>query len=412
MHSTPLLPHKGDHSEADQQYLVGSTGGSGTGSDGGHDEFIEDQQQTQHHQHHQSRHPPEQQQGQGPHRKGGGVEEVDKKGGGGGGGYHNGHNNNDNNMSGGNGGNGADNKSIGEVACDEGPGLCAHLITFLSIVLVFVTIPFSLCFAVKVVQEYERVVIFRLGRLLSGGARGPGIFFIVPCVDSYQKVDMRTLTFDVPPQEILTKDSVTVHVDAIMYYKVSNAICAISNVDDYGQSTRLLAATTLRNVLGTKNLGDILSERESIATMMQSTLDEATDPWGVKVERVEVKDVRLPQQLQRAMAAEAEAAREARAKVIAAEGEHKSSRALAHAAEIISATPAALQLRYLQTLNNISAEKNSTIVFPVPIDIISHMMGGKGGVPQIPAGTMSKVDIDAEMRRQSTVSRGYFENLN
>lgn len=138
------------------------------------------------------------------------------------------------------------------------------------------------------VQEYERVVIFRLGRLLSGGARGPGIFFVVPCVDSYQKVDMRTLTFDVPPQEILTKDSVTVHVDAIMYYKVYNAISAISNVDDYSQSTRLLAATTLRNVLGTKNLGDILSERESIANMMQSTLDEATDPWGVKVERVEV----------------------------------------------------------------------------------------------------------------------------
>lgn len=150
------------------------------------------------------------------------------------------------------------------------------------------TIPFSLCFTVKVVQEYERVVIFRLGRLLSGGARGPGIFFVVPCVDSYQKVDMRTLTFDVPPQEILTKDSVTVHVDAIMYYKVYNAISAISNVDDYSQSTRLLAATTLRNVLGTKNLGDILSERESIANMMQSTLDEATDPWGVKVERVEV----------------------------------------------------------------------------------------------------------------------------
>jgi len=225
-----------------------------------------------------------------------------------------------------------------------------------------------------VVQEYERVVIFRLGRLLSGGARGPGIFFVVPCVDSYQKVDMRTLTFDVPPQEILTKDSVTVHVDAIMYYKVYNSISAISNVDDYSQSTRLLAATTLRNVLGTKNLGDILSDREQIANMMQSTLDEATDPWGVKVERVEVKDVRLPQQLQRAMAAEAEAAREARAKVIAAEGEHKSSRALAQAAEVIAESPAALQLRYLQTLNSISAEKNSTIVFPVPIDIISKLM--------------------------------------
>ncbi|CAB4055817.1 STOM [Lepeophtheirus salmonis] len=289
---------------------------------------------------------------------------------------------NDNNMSNNNGG---DDKSFEETmdepkasrwACDEAPGICAILITFMSIVLVFVTIPFSLCFAVKVVQEYERVVIFRLGRLLRGGARGPGIFFIVPCVDSYQKVDMRTLTFDVPPQEILTKDSVTVHVDAIMYYKVSNAISAISNVDDYSQSTRLLAATTLRNVLGTKNLGDILSEREGIASMMQSTLDEATDPWGVKVEQ---KDVRLPQQLQRAMAAEAEAAREARAKVIAAEGEHKSSRALAQAAEVIAASPAALQLRYLQTLNNISAEKNSTIVFPIPIDIVSHLMGNRGG---------------------------------
>jgi len=267
-----------------------------------------------------------------------------------------------------------DNKSIGEIACDEGPGLCAHLITFLSILLVFVTIPFSLCFAVKVVQEYERVVIFRLGRLLAGGARGPGIFFIVPCVDSYQKVDMRTLTFDVPPQEILTKDSVTVYVDAIMYYKVYNAISAISNVDDFSQSTRQLTACTLRNILGTKKLGEILTDRNEIAGMIQTILDEATDPWGVKVERVEVKDVRLPQQLQRAMAAEAEAAREARAKVIAAEGEHKSSRALAHAAEVIAQSPAALQLRYLQTLNSCCAEKNSTIVFPVPIDVLSNFM--------------------------------------
>jgi len=242
------------------------------------------------------------------------------------------------------------------------------------VLLILATLPLSLLCAVKVVQEYERAVIFRLGRLLQGGARGPGIFFVIPCVDSYTKVDMRVLTFDVPPQEILTKDSVTVHVDAIMYYKVNNATSCIANVDDYGQSTRLLAATTLRNVLGTKSLGDILSERESIAQDMQISLDEATDPWGVKVERVEVKDVRLPQQLQRAMAAEAEAAREARAKVIAAEGEHKASRALRHAAEVICESPAALQLRYLQTLNNISAEKNSTIVFPVPVDILSSLV--------------------------------------
>lgn len=256
----------------------------------------------------------------------------------------------------------------------DGPGLFAHLITFLSVLLILATLPLSLFLAVKVVQEYERAVIFRLGRLLDGGAKGPGIFFIIPCVDSYTKVDMRVLTFDVPPQEILTKDSVTVHVDAIMYYKVNNATSCIANVDDYGQSTRLLAATTLRNVLGTKSLGDILSERESIAQDMQISLDEATDPWGVKVERVEVKDVRLPQQLQRAMAAEAEAAREARAKVIAAEGEHKASRALRHAADIIQESPSALQLRYLQTLNNISAEKNSTIVFPVPVDILSGFL--------------------------------------
>ena len=259
-------------------------------------------------------------------------------------------------------------------------------------------------------QEYERAVIFRLGRLLSGGARGPGVFFIIPCVDIYEKIDMRTTTFEIPPQEvtieirsmiknknlfdqILTKDSVTVFVNAIMYYKVRDPTSAVANVDDYSGSARLLAATTLRNVLGTKNLGDILSERESIATEMQELLHEATHAWGVTVERVEVKDVRVPEQLMRAMAAEAEAARNARAKVIAAEGEHKASRALKHAAEVIVDNPAALQvsviaqhrcgnyqlyllqLRYLQTLNSISAENNSTIVFPVPVDILSTMMG-------------------------------------
>uniref|UniRef100_T1JUT0 Band 7 domain-containing protein n=1 Tax=Tetranychus urticae TaxID=32264 RepID=T1JUT0_TETUR len=224
-------------------------------------------------------------------------------------------------------------------------------------------------FANIVVQEYERAVIFRLGRLVKGGAKGPGIFFIIPCIDTYSKVDLRTVSFDVPPQEILSKDSVTVAVDAVVYYRISNATIAVSNVEDYGRSTRLLAATTLRNVLGTKNLSEILSERESISHIMQSSLDEATDPWGVKVERVEIKDARLPVQLQRAMATEAEAAREARAKVIAAEGEQRASRALKEAADVIHGSPAALQLRYLQTLNSIAAEKNSTIVFPLPIDL-------------------------------------------
>merc|ERR1719266_1506513 len=242
---------------------------------------------------------------------------------------------------------------------------------------ILVSLPLSLVCVVKVVQEYERAVIFRLGRLLAGGARGPGVFFIIPCVDIYEKIDMRTQTFDVPPQEILTKDSVTVFVNAIMYYKVKDATLAVANVDDYAGSAKLLAATTLRNILGTKTLADILAERETIAHDMQVSLDEATEPWGVYVERVEVKDVRVPEQLQRAMAAEAEAAREARAKVIAAEGEHKASRALRHAAEVMEQSPAAVQLRYLQTLSNISAENNSTVIFPVPIDILSHFVAKK-----------------------------------
>ncbi|PAA88047.1 hypothetical protein BOX15_Mlig017186g1 [Macrostomum lignano] len=173
---------------------------------------------------------------------------------------------------------------------------------------------------------------------------------------------------------VLTKDSVTVAVDAVVYYRIYNPVIAVTNVEDADRSTRLLAATTLRNVLGTKNLSEILSERESISNMMQESLDDATDPWGVKVERVEVKDVRLPVQLQRAMAAEAEAAREARAKVIAAEGEQKASRALKEAADVINESPFALQLRYLQTLNTISAEKNSTIIFPLPLEILAHFM--------------------------------------
>ncbi|XP_033731390.1 band 7 protein AGAP004871-like isoform X1 [Pecten maximus] len=257
-------------------------------------------------------------------------------------------------------------------------GCCGYILWFLSLVVIACTFPFSLCLCIKVVQEYERAVIFRLGRLVKGGAKGPGLFFIMPCIDSYTKVDIRTVSFDVPPQEVLTKDSVTVAVDAVVYYRVQNATMSITNVEDANRSTRLLAATTLRNVLGTKNLSEILSERESISHVMQSSLDDATDPWGVKVERVEVKDVRLPVQLQRAMAAEAEAAREARAKVIAAEGEQKASRALKEAADVISESPAAIQLRYLQTLNTISAEKNSTIIFPLPIDLVQSLLGRQG----------------------------------
>nr|XP_045604467.1 band 7 protein AGAP004871-like isoform X2 [Procambarus clarkii] len=258
---------------------------------------------------------------------------------------------------------------------DSGIGVCGWILTALSWMLVLATMPFSFFVCFKVVQEYERAVIFRLGRLLQGGSRGPGIFFILPCIESYSKVDLRTSVFDVPPQEVLTKDSVTVSVDAVVYYRVSNATVSVANVENAHHSTRLLAQTTLRNMLGTKNLHEILGDRESISCDMQGVLDDATENWGIKVERVEIKDVRLPVQLQRAMAAEAEAAREARAKVIAAEGEQKASRALKEAAEVISLAPAALQLRYLQTLNTISAEKNSTIIFPLPIDFLRHFMG-------------------------------------
>lgn len=255
-----------------------------------------------------------------------------------------------------------------------GVGFCGGVLVFLSFLLLLITLPVSIFMCIKIVAEYERVVIFRLGRIVSGRPKGPGLFFILPCTDSLCKVDLRTVMFDVHPQEILTRDSVTVTVDAVVYYKIFSPIMSVKNVVDVASSTRLLAQTTLRNVLGTKNLSDILAEREAISHAMMEMLDEATDPWGVKVERVEVKDVRLPIQLQRAMAAEAEANREANAKVIAAEGEKKASRSLKEAAEIMSESPAALQLRYLQTLNTISAEKNSTVIFPLPMEIMSYFV--------------------------------------
>ncbi|XP_076619413.1 band 7 protein AGAP004871 [Colletes latitarsis] len=274
-------------------------------------------------------------------------------------------------------------------------GLMTRLIEVLatigSFLLVLVTFPFSLCFTFKVVQEYERAVVFRMGRL-KDGAYGPGTFFVMPCVDSCVRVDLRTVSFDVPPQEVLTKDSVTVSVDAVVYYRIKEPLNAVVKIANYSHSTRLLAASTLRTVLGTRSLAEILSERENISHTMQTSLDEATDPWGVKVERVEIKDVRLPVQLQRAMATEAEAAREARAKVIAAEGEMLASRALKEASDVISMSPAALQLRYLQTLSNISAEKNSTIIFPLPVELLTPFFtsGFKSNVIQNSVQTSSE----------------------
>jgi len=257
----------------------------------------------------------------------------------------------------------------------SGCGACVEgFLWVLSMLLIICTFPLSLFVTMKQVQEYERAVIFRLGKVKKGGAVGPGLFFILPCLDTIQTVDLRTITFDVPPQEILTKDSVTVAVDAVVYFKIFNPMNSVINVQNASQSTRLLASTTLRNMLGTKNLHDILADREEIARTMLEQLDHATDNWGIRVERVEVKDVRLPQQLQRAMAAEAEASRQARAKVIEAEGEQKASKALKEASDIISSSSSALQLRYLQTLSQIAAERNSTIVFPLPIELLGNLM--------------------------------------
>lgn len=258
-------------------------------------------------------------------------------------------------------------------ASNPGNGICSNLLIILSYILVIVTCPFSLLFTIKVVQEYERAVIFRLGRNIGGGAKGPGLFFILPCIDDLINIDLRTITIDVPPQEILTKDSVTVSVDAVIYFRIFEPVLSVNKVADAKFSTRLLAATSLRTILGTKSLQEILQDKESIATHLQELLDEATDAWGVKVERVELKDVSLPKSMQRSMATEAEASREARAKVVAAEGEQKASIALREAADVIASNPTALQLRYLQTLTGIAAEKNSTIIFPIPMELLKGM---------------------------------------
>ncbi|XP_075257485.1 stomatin-4-like [Convolutriloba macropyga] len=246
---------------------------------------------------------------------------------------------------------------------------CSLVLIFLSYFLIIITFPVTIFFCIRIVQEYERAVIYRLGRLMGGKGFGPGMFFMIPCTDTITVIDLRTVCLNLPRQEILSKDSVSVAVDAVVYFKVDDPVASVNNILDAKASTKLLAETTLRNVLGVHTLTEILGQRESLTRQTRAIVDEATHSWGIKVERVEIKDVLLPQTMQRSMAAEAESAREARAKVIAAEGEQQASRALKEAADVINESPAALQLRYLQTLNTISAEKNSTIVFPIPIEM-------------------------------------------
>jgi regulator of protease activity HflC (stomatin/prohibitin superfamily) len=233
------------------------------------------------------------------------------------------------------------------------------IVGFIILILIFMS--------VKVVTEYERGVIFRLGRLV--GAKGPGLFLIVPFIDRMVKVDLRTVTMDVPSQEVITRDNVTVRVNAVVYFRVVDPQSAVVKVLDHIRATSQISQTTLRNVLGQSELDELLTKREKLNLMLQKIIDEHTDPWGVKVSVVEIKEVELAEEMKRSMAAQAEAERERRAKIIHAEGEMQASAKLTEAAAIIGTEPAAIQLRYLQTLTEIAAEKNSTIIFPLPIEL-------------------------------------------
>ncbi|MEE8419094.1 MAG: slipin family protein [Dehalococcoidales bacterium] len=235
------------------------------------------------------------------------------------------------------------------------------------IVIIGLVVLVIISMAVKIVPEYERGVLFRLGRLI--GQRGPGLFFIIPMVDRMVKVDLRVVTMDVPSQEVITKDNVTVRVNAVVYFRVVNPEDSVVKVMDHIRATSQISQTTLRNVLGQSELDELLTEREKLNQMLTQIIDEHTDPWGVKVSTVEIKEVELAEQMKRMMAAQAEAERERRAKIIHADGEFQASERLADAGAIMAREPTALQLRYLQTLTEIATERNSTIIFPLPINI-------------------------------------------
>src|SRR5690348_4414750 len=244
---------------------------------------------------------------------------------------------------------------------------------FVAIVVVLFLVVLFLLSAIRVAREYERGVVFRLGRLLDP-PKGPGLFLLIPVIDRMVKVDLRTVTLNVPPQEVITKDNVPVRVNAVAYFRIVEPKNAIVQVENFMVATSQIAQTTLRSVLGQHMLDELLSERDKINTILQGIIDEATAPWGIKVSIVEVKDVEIPSGMQRAMARQAEAERERRAKVIAAEGEFQASERLKDAANVMAETPIALQLRYLQTLLELGSSQSTTIVFPAPIDLITPFM--------------------------------------
>jgi regulator of protease activity HflC (stomatin/prohibitin superfamily) len=249
-----------------------------------------------------------------------------------------------------------------------------------SAIVILLFIIFILSSAIRILREYERGVVFRLGRLMS--VRGPGLIILIPVIDKMVKVSLRTVVMDVPPQDIITEDNVSIKVNAVVYFRVLQPQKAIVEVENYLVATSQFSQTTLRSVLGQSELDDLLSQREKINQKLQQIIDTHTEPWGIKVSNVEVKQIDLPQEMQRAMAKQAEAERERRSKVIAAEGEYQASQRLADAARILSEQPSALTLRYLQTLREIATENNSTTIFPVPIDLVKpflNMDKGQGG---------------------------------
>jgi regulator of protease activity HflC (stomatin/prohibitin superfamily) len=255
------------------------------------------------------------------------------------------------------------------------------------VVLLIIFVAIALASGVRILREYERGVIFRLGRLIA--QKGPGLIFLIPIVDRMVRIDLRTVTLTVPPQEVITKDNVTVRVTAVAYFRVIDSNRAVTEVENFLLATSQIGQTTLRSVLGKAELDSLLSERERLNVELQQIIDEQTEPWGVKVTTVEVKDVELPADMQRAIARQAEAERERRAKIIAADGEFQAAEKLSQAANIISQNPATLQLRYLQTLLDIGVNQNSTIVFPLPLDMVKPFVerGATSSVPPPPPST-------------------------
>jgi regulator of protease activity HflC (stomatin/prohibitin superfamily) len=249
----------------------------------------------------------------------------------------------------------------------------AVLVVLIVLVAVLATVAAS---SVRILREYERAVVFRLGRLI--GQKGPGLILLIPIVDRMVRVDLRTIVLDIPPQDLITRDNVTAKVNAVTYFRVVDANSAVVKVEQFLSATSQIAQTTLRSVLGKADLDMLLGERERLNEALQQIIDEQTDPWGVKVTAVEIKDVEIPGAMQRAMARQAEAERERRAKVIHAEGEFQAAQKLREAAEVISPNPAALQLRYLQTLTEVGVNQNSTIVFPLPLELVRPFLEGAG----------------------------------